>query len=83
MITTNNIEAIAGEHLGYIMALKYETAKDFLREKNIQLELFDRRFPITIFQEDGKKYVLCGSEYRKERDQYVFNKVLEKGREAL
>jgi len=83
MITTDNIEAITGEHLGYIMALKHEAAKDLLREKSIQLELFDKRLPVTIFQEDGKKYVLCGSEYRKERDVYVFNKILEKGKEAL
>lgn len=39
--------------------------------------------PITISEEDGKKYVLCGSECRKERDLYVFNKLLKKGREAL
>ncbi|TKJ44735.1 hypothetical protein CEE34_10845 [Candidatus Aerophobetes bacterium Ae_b3a] len=83
MITTNNIEAIAGESLGYIMALKHEGAKNFLREKRIQLELFDKRLPLTIFEEEGKKYILCGSEYRKERDSYVFNKLLEKGKEAL
>jgi len=83
MITLDNIKAVTGEKLGYIMALKHETAKDLLREKDISPELFDRRLPITIYQEDGKKYVLCGSEYRKEKDLYVFQKLLKKGREAL
>ena len=83
MISTDNIEAIAGESLGYIMALKHEAAKDLLREKNMQLELFDKRVPLTIFQGEGRKYVLCGSEYRKEKDVYVFEKLLEKGRKSL
>jgi len=83
MITLDNIKAITGEKLGYIMALKHEAAKDLLREKGIEPELFDKKLPITISEEDGKKYVLCGSEYRKEKDLHVFNKLLEKGRDAL
>lgn len=83
MITLDNIKAITGEELGYIMALKHESAKDLLREKNIEPFLSDKKLPITISEEDGKKYVLCGSEYRKENDLYIFNKLLKKGREAL
>jgi len=83
MITVDNIEEITSKGLGYIMALKHEAAKDLLIEKGIQLELFDQRLPIKIHQEDGKKYVLCGSEYRKERDLSVFRALLKKGREAL
>ncbi len=82
-INLDNIEAVTGEKLGYIMALKHESAKDLLREKDITLELFDKKLPITIYQEDGKKYVLCGSEYRKEKDLYEFQKLLKKGRQAL
>jgi len=83
MITLDNIKTVTDEKLGYIMALKHEAAKDLLREKDIEPLLFDKKLPVTISEEDGKKYVLCGSECRKERDLYVFNKLLEKGREAL
>ena len=83
MISLDNIKLITGENLGYIMALRHEAAKDLLREKDIQPELFDKNLPISIFEEDGKKYVLCGSEYRRENDLYVFQKLLEKGKEAL
>ena len=66
------------------MALKHEAAKDLLREKDIEPLLFDKKlFLVTISEEDGRKYVLCTSKCRKERDLYVFNKLLEKGREAL
>lgn len=83
MITLDNIKAVTEEKLGYIMALKHETVKDLLREKDIEPDLFDKKLPITISEEDGKKYVLCGSEYRKEKDLYVFNKLLERGKDAL
>ena len=83
MISADNLSAITGKGLGYIMALKHEAAKNLLREKQIQLELFDERLPVTILQEDGKKYVLCGSPYRKEHDTYVFDQMLAKGWEAL
>ena len=83
MITVDNIGEIKGKELGYIMALRHEKAKDLLIEKGIQLELFDKELPITILKEDGKKYVLCGSKYRKERDLLVFHSLLKKGREAL
>ncbi len=40
--------------------------------------------PITIFVNDEKKkYVLCGSEYRKKSDLESFHKIIQKGREAL
>lgn len=83
MITLDNIKTVTDEKLGYIMALKHESAKDLLREKDIEPLLFDKKLPVTISEEDGKKYVLCTSECRKERDLYVFNKLLKKGREAL
>jgi len=83
MITLDNIKTVTEEKLGYIMALKHEAAKDLLREKDIEPLLFDKKLPVSISEEDGRKYVLCGSECRKERDLYVFNRLLEKGREAL
>ncbi len=50
-----------------------------------QKELFDKEVPITILV-DGKekiKYVLCGSEFRKEHDIKTLNRLLEKGKKAL
>jgi len=83
MITLDNVKAIEGKNLGYIMALRHKRAKDLLQDKDIQPELFDKRLPLTIYREDGKKYVLCGSEERREKDLYVFNQLLKKGKEAL
>jgi transposase len=83
MISADTLSAITGKGLGYLMALTHEAAKHLLRDRNIQLELFDERLPVTILQEDGKKYVLCGSPYRKAHDTFVFDQMLGKGREAL
>ena len=83
MISADTLSAITGKGLGYLMALTHEAAKNLLRERNIQLELFDERLPVTILEEDGRKYVLCGSPYRKAHDTYVFDQMLAKGREAL
>lgn len=41
-ISLDNIEAVTGEKLGYIMALKHESAKDLLGEKDMTRELFDK-----------------------------------------
>ncbi len=66
MIDANNIEAITKEKFGYILALKHREAKDLLEKKEIQTEIFEKRIPATIFVDGkSKKYVLCGSEYRK------------------
>lgn len=84
MIDANNIEAITKEKFGYILALKHREAKDLLEKKEIQTELFEKTMPITIFVNDKKKkYVLCGSEYRKKSDLESFHKIIQKGREAL
>ena len=83
MVSLDNVKLITGENLGYIMALRHERAKDLVRKKDIEPELFDKNLPLTIFEEDGKKYVLCGSEYRRENELYVFQKLLEKRKEAL
>ena len=83
MITLNNTKIIKGKNLGYILGLRHEKAKDLLRDKDIQPELFDKPLPVTIYQENGKKYVLCSSEERREKDLYVFNQILKEGREAL
>ncbi len=84
MIDANNIEAITKEKFGYILALKHREAKDLLEKKEIQTEIFEKRIPATIFVDGkSKKYVLCGSEYRKKSDLNSFNKIIQKGRAAL
>ncbi len=85
MITVDNIEEITGEDigLGYIMALRHKEAKDLLKEKKVQPELFDKQLPVTIYRGEGKKYVLCGSKYRKARDEAVLKGLLKRGEEAL
>jgi transposase len=83
MITSGNLKDIKEEELGYIMALKHEAAKDLLINEEIQPELFDERIPVEISGDGEKKYVLCGSKYRKERDLNVFKSLLDKGKEAL
>lgn len=84
MVTAENVGKIIREGLGYIMALRNGEAKELLKEKGIQMELFDQKLPVTIW-EDGqeRKYVLCGSEYRRERDEKVLEALLSRGREAL
>ncbi|MFQ6052542.1 MAG: IS1634 family transposase [Methanosarcinales archaeon] len=84
MISIDNVEKIVNADLGYIMALTHEEAKDLLKEKEIDPLLFDKRLPITLWQDgEDAKYVLCGSEFRRERDIRAFRSLLEKGRESL
>ena len=63
--------------------MKHSSARELLKKNNIQPELFDSELPITILEEDDKKYVLCGSIYRRERDLKSFNIILDKGRKTL
>ena len=83
MTSVENITKITQEGLGYIMALRHEEAKDLLEKECIQLEIFDEQLPITIYTDDNKKYVLCGSKYRKEKEVKVLEVLLAKGRKAL
>ena len=83
MISTKNIEKLIELEFGYILALKHKEARELLKNKNIQPELFDSELPASILEEDGKKYILCGSPYRRERDLRSFESLLNKGREAL
>ena len=85
MITVENIKKLTSKDigLGYIMAMRHEDAKELFAKRNIQLEVFDKQLPVTIYQEDGKKYVLCGSEYRKARDEATLMNLIRRGEEAL
>lgn len=83
MVSGENLEFMEKEGLDYIIALTHRDARQLIFEKDIQPELFDQEVPITIYTEEKKKYVLCGSKYRKEHDQILLNHLLEKGKKGL
>ncbi len=86
MVTMDNIKFLEDEGIDYIVALRHKEAKRLIYEENIQPELFDKELPMTIlYKEEGikRRYVLCGSEYRKEHDLKILDRLIEKGRHAL
>ena len=83
MVTVENLQFLEREEIDYIIALTHRKARELILEKDVQPELFDEKVPITIYSEEKKKYVLCGSKYRKEHDQTLLHHLLEKGKKAL
>jgi len=87
MVTVENLEFLEREGIDYIVALSHKGARNLIFTRGIQLELFDKRIPVAVFEEDegGKKrrYILCGSEYRRERDRISLEYLLKKGRDSL
>ena len=84
MVSLENLEFLEKEGLDYIVALTHTEARNLIFQKDIQLELFDEKIPVTVWGEgEKKKYVLCGSKYRAEHDQLLLEKLLLKGRTAL
>ena len=83
MVTVENLKFLEKEGLDYIVALTHNQARKLIMEKDVQPELFDKEIPLTIYTEEKKKYVLCGSRYRKEHDSLLLSHLLEKGKKAL
>ena len=86
MVSIENLEFLEDEGIDYIVALTHKGARELIFKKGIQMELFERRIPVTIYEEgEGKKkrYILCGSEYRREREREALEYLLKKGREGL
>ena len=87
MVSIENLEFLEDEGIDYIVALTHKGARELIFKKGIQIELFDRRIPVTIYEEEGegkkKRYILCGSEYRKEHEREALEYLLKKGRESL
>ena len=83
MISVENIDFLEQEGIDYIVALTHRQARQLLFKENIQPELFDKEIPITIYTEGKKKYILCGSKYRKDYDKIVLGEILERGKKAL
>jgi len=65
MISVENIDFLEKEGIDYIVALTHRQARQLLFKENIHPELFDKEIPITVYTEGKKKYVLCGSKYRR------------------
>lgn len=89
MVRIENLEFLEKDEGGidYIIALTHTEARELIFKQDIQPELFDKRIPVTVFIEEGKnvkrRYVLCGSEHRKWRDQELLEHLLKRGRAAL
>jgi transposase len=87
MVTVENLEFLEREGIDYIVALTHTEARELIYKSPIQLEIFDKELPVTIVEDlDGKvfkKYVLCGSSYRKERDKDMLERLLERGKKEL
>ena len=83
MVSVENLRFLEEEGIGYIVALRHRQARELIFEKKIEPELFDDQLPITIYTEEKKKHVLCGSKLRKERDEMLLKHLLEKGKKAL
>ena len=83
MITLENVEYMEREGIDYILALRHREARELLMKRQDMKGIFDEKVPLEIYSEEGKRYILCGSEYRKEHDLKNFEKLLKKGRESL
>lgn len=83
MVSIENLDFLEKEGIDYIVALTHVGARKLIFRNNVQLEVFDRQVPVTIFSDEKRKYVLCGSEFRRERDRVELESILEKGRRAL
>ncbi|WP_460178022.1 IS1634 family transposase [Thermodesulfovibrio hydrogeniphilus] len=87
MVTLQNIEYLEREGINYILAMRFREAKKMVVQKGIQLDIFQKELPVTIYisEEEGVKsrYVLCGSEYRESHDRETLESILKRGREAL
>lgn len=83
MVSIENLEFLEREGIDYIIALTHREARELIWERDVQPELFDEKVPLTISSQEKKKYVLCGSKYRREHDLALLHHLLEKGRRSL
>lgn len=93
MVTADNLDEIVSAEMDYIVALKHKEARALLWEKKSkEPELFDKEVPVTIFEEEEeeeeeekekKRYVLCGSQFRKEHDLQVLDAIIKREKETL
>ncbi len=84
MVSLENLREMSEHGLSYIVALKHRSVRKLLKQKGIrQLSIFDSKLPVVLFEEGKRRYVLCGSEYRREHEMESLSVLIRKGREAL
>lgn len=84
MSSAINLEKMRSDELDYVTRLPGPTLRSLARElpEDNQPELWDRDSLIE-FEEDGKRYVVAGSEYRRQRDSERRQARIAKGRQGL
>jgi transposase len=88
MITSSRIEEIEKEdvkkRIDYITALQRGEMMEMIENKDcpVQLELFDEKNPGEVWYE-GRRYILCYSSLRKERDAGTREQLMAKTEEKL
>lgn len=84
MSSSINLEQMRSDELDYVTRLPASTLRSLARRlpRDNQPELWDRD-SLVEFEEDGKRYVVAGSEYRRQRDRDRREARLAKGRRGL
>lgn len=84
MSSAINLEQMRADELDYVTRLGSGTLRSLVRQlpEERQPELWDRD-ALVEFEEDGKRYVVAGSDYRRQRDLERREARLAKGRQGL
>jgi transposase len=84
LITSSKIEKIEEHGFKYIRALTHQAVEKLIEDHStpFQLGLFDERDLVEI-EYKGKRYILCKSPYRRERDKKALDELMEKTRKKL
>jgi transposase len=84
MSSAINLEQMRSDELDYVTRLSSSTLRSLARSlpEDNQPELWDRD-SLVEFEEDGKRYVVAGSEYRCQRDRERREARIAKGRHGL
>ncbi len=84
MSSAINLEQMRSDELDYVTRLSGSTLRSLARKlpEDNQPELWDRD-SLVEFEEDGKRYVVAGSEYRRHRDRERREVRIAKGRQGL
>ena len=52
MVSLENIEFLEREGIDYIIALMHKKARELVFKEGIQVEIFDKRVPVGIYEEE-------------------------------
>lgn len=75
-----NLEALAGDKLDFVMALKHKEAREFVKthHADMQWELFDQR-SIAEWTENARRYIICRNPEAAKRDRHTRERILQRG----